>query len=117
MGNWSSDGSSSVGWQHGPAGENQIVVCQVAEGSRRRLTRGTAPRWSPGDGRIYFVRVAAEGTSDLWTIAADGTDERRLFNLGAFRAIDAFFDVSKRNEVVWAPYKAGDRQVWSAAVR
>jgi hypothetical protein len=75
------------------------------------------PRRSAGDGRIYFVRPAGRDTVDLWSIAADGTDERRLFNLGAFRAIDIFFDVSKRGDVVWAPFHAGERQVWSAMVR
>jgi Tol biopolymer transport system component/predicted Ser/Thr protein kinase len=117
VGNWSPDGSSIVGWQHGPAGENRIAVCVVAEASCRQVTAGRMPRWSWGDGRLYFLRNAQGGTQDLWTIATDGTDERRLFNLGAFRAIDAFFDVSKRDEVVWAPFKAGDRQVWRAEVK
>jgi hypothetical protein len=67
--------------------------------------------------RLYFVRRAARDTIDLWTIAADGTDERRLFNLGAFRPIDIFFDVSKRGDVVWAPFLQGDRQVWGVMVR
>ena len=57
------------------------------------------------------------GDSPQQTIATDGTDERRLFNLGGFRAIDIFFDVSKRGDVVWAPFHPGERQVWSALVR
>jgi serine/threonine protein kinase len=114
---WSTDGSEIVGYQHGVGNERLITMCRVADASCRRLTSGLMPRRSAGDGRIYFVRPAGRDTVDLWSIAADGTDERRLFNLGAFRAIDIFFDVSKRGDVVWAPFHAGERQVWSAMVR
>ena len=117
VGGWSVDGSAIVGWQHGSSNETWITVCRVADATCRRLTTGRMPRWSPADGRLYFVRPVGRDTMDLWTIAADGTDERRLFNLGAFRPIDIFFDVSKRGDVVWAPFLQGDRQVWSASVR
>ena len=115
-GGWSRDGLSIVGSQHG-AGSDLVAVCLVSDGSCRALTQGRVPRWSAWDGRIYFVRPTAAGATDLWTIAADGTDERRVFTLGTFRAIDVFFDVSKHGEVVWAPFYPGERQVWSATVR
>lgn len=114
---WSPDGSAIAGTQHGAGNENWVTVCLVADASCRRLTAGRMPRWSTADGRLYFMRPSGSDTWDLWTIATDGTDERRLFNLGAFRAIDTFFDVSKRGDVVWAPFHAGERQVWSAMVR
>jgi serine/threonine protein kinase len=117
VGSWSPDGSAIVGWQLGTGNERWITVCRVADASCRRITSGVMSRWSASDGRIYFVRPAGRDTTDLWTIAADGTDERRVFNLGAFRSIDVFFDVSKRGDVVWAPFRPGDRQVWSAMVR
>jgi Tol biopolymer transport system component len=116
-GGWSPDGTSIVGWQRAAPNERWVTVCVVADGTCRRLTQGYMPRWSPNDGRLYFVRLVAGGSTDLWTIAADGTDERRVFDLGAFRPIDVFFDVSKQGEVVWAPFHAGDRQVWSAAIK
>ena len=98
-------------------GDFWVTVCVAADGTCRRLTLGRMPRWSAWDGRLYFVRPTPEGATDLWTIAADGTDERQLFTLGTFRAIDVFFDVSKQGEVVWAPFYPGERQVWSATVR
>ena len=117
MGGWSADGSSIVGWQHDTGNSTRVTVCLVADGTCRRLTEGQATRWSSGDGRLYFLRPAAAGAFNLWSIMPDGADERRLFSLGTFRAIDAFFDVSKQGDVVWAPYQPGDRQVWTAAVR
>jgi serine/threonine protein kinase len=117
VGGWSPDGSAIVGWQRDAGNDSWVTVCLVADASCRRLTPGRVPRWSAADGRLYFLREAGRDTMDLWSIAADGTDERRLFNLGAFRAIDIFFDVSKRGEVVWAPFQPGERQVWSAMVR
>ena len=52
------------------------------------------------DDRLYFIRPAATvGTQDLWTIAIDGTGERRVADLGAFRPIDVFFDVSRHGLV------------------
>lgn len=117
VGGWSPDGSAIVGLQHGPHNEWLVTVCSVADASCRRLTEGRAPRWSAADGRLYFLRPAVGGTADLWTVASDGSDERRVFSLGTFRAIDAFFDVSPRGDVVWAPFRAGERQVWSATMR
>ena len=117
VGGWSPDGMAIVGSQHDTANEYWITVCQAVDGSCRRVTQGRMPRWSSADGRLYFARATATGDTDLWTIAADGTDERRVCALGAFRAIDLFFDVSKLGELVWAPFHAGERQVWSATVR
>jgi hypothetical protein len=114
---WSPDGTAIVGLQHGEKNTMWVSVCQVADASCRRVTQGQAPRWSHGDGRLYFVRDGGSGIWDLWSVAVDGTDERRIFTLGTFRAIDVTFDVSKAGAVVWAPYRQGERQVWTAAMR
>jgi len=54
-----------------------------AEGANpRRLTTGgydTQPRWSPRGDTIVFTRRHAGGF-DLWAIAPDGSNERRLTN-------------------------------------
>ena len=115
-GGWSADGESIVGWQHDAKG-GAVAVCTVADGRCRQVTTGRMPRWSAHDGRLYFVRNGSGGVQDLWTITADGADERRVFTLGTFRQIDTFFDVSKTGQVAWAPFQQGDRQVWTAAVR
>jgi Tol biopolymer transport system component len=114
---WSRDGQSIVGTQHGGDGM-LVVICRVADESCRTITRGTAPKWSPHDDRLYFVRPApTAGVQELWTIAVDGTDERRIGALGAFRPIDVFFDVSSTGLITWAPLNAGQPQLWTATVR
>ena len=118
VGGWSPDGLWLVGMQHGPSGLNTVVTCLVADGACRAITRGTAPKWSPRGDRLYFLRPAtAGGSQELWTIPVDGGDEQRIGDLGTFRALDMFFDVSRTGLVAWAPIKAGQPQVWTAALR
>ena len=76
------------------------------------------PKWSPDGRQLYFARPAAGGTTqELWTIATDGTGERRVTDLGAFRPIDVFFDVSREGLLAWAPLRAGDPQLWTAHIK
>ena len=119
IGGWSPDGSSIVGWQHEAKSAASIVtICRVADASCRVVARGSSPKWAPQGDRLYFSRPAPTmGTQDLWTIAIDGTGERRVADLGAFRPIDVFFDVSRHGLVAWAPLRAGDHQLWTAMVK
>jgi Tol biopolymer transport system component len=115
---WSLDGSEFVGSQHAEGGGFVVVICRVADETCRPITRGSTPKWSPGDGRLYFLRPAGPGGSyALWTIAVDGTDERRIADLGTFRQIDTFFDVSKDGLITWAPMTAGSAQLWTATLK
>ena len=56
-------------------------------------------------------------TSRLWSIAEDGTDERREMDLGTFRSIDVWFDVSRNGDVAWAPFQGGRHELWSATLK
>ena len=68
--------------------------------------------------RLYFVRPAATGRSQqLWSIAADGTDETPMGDLGRFRPIDLFIDVSTTGLLTWAPIQAGQPQLWTATIK
>ena len=67
---------------------------------------------------MYFTRPGdTGGTHDLWSIALDGTGEAMVHRLGAFRAIDVFFDISPAKQIVWAPLDAGTPQLWTAQIR
>ena len=46
---------------------------------RQRTSAGLdeGPAWSPDGSRIAFTSTRA-GSSDIWTMAADGSDQRRL---------------------------------------
>jgi len=112
-GGWSPDGSEIVGWRH----DGNIAICKP-DGTCRALTKGTLPAWSSGDGRIYFLRSADfAATQELWSIATNGTTERREADLGSFRSIDVFFTVSRDGLVAWAPFRAGRHEIWTATVK
>jgi Tol biopolymer transport system component/DNA-binding CsgD family transcriptional regulator len=63
-----------------------FVADPLSGGAARRLTSGELPSWSPDGQRIAFYRHGAGFTSDLYVIDSDGTDERRLAELGQFTA-------------------------------
>ncbi len=115
VGDWSADGRAVVGWRH----DGKIVICEVADWNCRLLTTGGAtPVWPPRTGRIYFIRTGTPAaTHELWSIAEDGTDERREMDLGAFRSIDVWFDVSRNGDVAWAPFQGGRHELWSATLK
>jgi TolB protein len=60
-------------------GRPHIFVMDVDGANLRQITSGgfhTQPRWSPrGDTLVFTIR---EGTHDLWAIAPDGSNPRRL---------------------------------------
>jgi eukaryotic-like serine/threonine-protein kinase len=115
---WSPDGAFIVGWQHGPkSGEDLTVICRVLDASCRRLTLGSQPRWSTGDGRIYFLRPTPTGISDLWSIGIEAADERRVMGLGTFRSTDVFFDISPDGLVAFAPFTPGRQELWTANIK
>lgn len=71
---WSPDGRTIV-FQ----AKNEIAVMDAAGGEPKSIAVGEAPTWSPDGSRIAFS--ARPGDSDgraIWTMAADGTDLKRI---------------------------------------
>jgi hypothetical protein len=67
---------------------------------------------------VFFLRQTARGGSDqLWSIRTDGSGEALVTELGHFRSIDRFFDASRTGLVVWAPFRAGQSELWAAELR
>jgi hypothetical protein len=55
---------------------------------------------------------------DLWSIAPDGRDARKLAGpLGPFRAIDVTFDVSPGNDVIFSKVQRSAPELWQAQLR
>jgi len=77
---------------------------------------GSTLAWQ--DNRLYFTRpTSRRRTHALWSIAVDGTGERRVADLRSFRTIDVFFDVSRHGHLAWAPLRTGDHQLWTAQLK
>ena len=76
---WSPDGEQ-LAFVKGEIGDIQAIYVVVADGSRdqRRLADTvSAPSWSPDGSRIAYAKADGDEVA-LYTIAADGTDARRL---------------------------------------
>jgi len=72
---WSPDGSVIAFAVGDPA---RILAVAATGGAVRTLTRGGKPGWSPDGARISFIGSGPAGIQEVWTMAADGTDKRRL---------------------------------------
>jgi len=114
-GRWSPDGKFIVGARH----DGKAWICPADAGACHAVTAGTQPVWSPDASRILVIRPANDSSApqELWSANTDGSDERLIANLGAFRSIDRSFDVSKKGVIVWTPFVAGQQQLWTASVK
>jgi dipeptidyl aminopeptidase/acylaminoacyl peptidase len=73
---WSSDGAR-LAFTAEHDGAPWVHVVDVRGGSPTPLTEGVGPSWSPDGSRIAFG-WGRSGTGEIYTIASDGTDLRRL---------------------------------------
>jgi hypothetical protein len=113
---FSHDGRWIAGWRH----DNSIGVCETAAGGEcRGVGRGIGVAvWSTDDTRLYILRnAAAGGEQEVWSVGIDGLGERKERNVGTFRSIDRFFDLSINGEMVFAPFFEGRREIWTAKVQ
>jgi len=79
---WSPDGSRIAFRRRGPGGGTDIWVVRIDGGGAVNLTADlgatsqASPAWSSGN-RIAFSHVV-NGEAHIWSMAADGTDKRRI---------------------------------------
>lgn len=81
----SPDGSMIAFISDAPSGEFDIFTQDLTTGAVARLTdhadRDSSPQWSP-DGSVIAFRRRTDDVSDIWTMAADGSDQQRLTDNG-----------------------------------
>jgi Tol biopolymer transport system component len=79
---WSPDGSA-IAFNTWRSDNQDIYRMDTDGGNEKRLTtdpgQDLEPSWSPDGARIAFRRISDQADGDgIWSIAADGTDERLL---------------------------------------
>ena len=98
-------------------GNQDIAAVPVDGGWPRRIVGGpldeTAPSWSPDGSRVAFVRRdAAWVTFQLWTAAADGGGERKLFETDSQTTGMAMQWSPKSDEIGFIHNADGYDHVW-----
>jgi TolB protein len=90
-------GTGWLAWQSGRG-----LTMSRLDGSERRLllkdgsTRQAGhPDWSPDGARVAYRVDAPDGTTDIWTVNRDGSDDRRL--------IDCLAPCTYAEEPAWSP--------------
>ena len=74
--------------------DRSIVAIRVDGSGRRALTHGSSvrpdasPAWSPDGHRIAFLRRVSTAGWEIYTMAADGSDQRRLTSAGTADPLD-----------------------------
>jgi serine/threonine protein kinase len=111
---WSHDGKFIAGTDVSSGKESSdIAICPTDGTSCRKLTGGYDPHWSSNDSVIYFKRDEnVEDGAELWSIAADGSNENHIIDLRPMQAIGEFFDVSPSGQIVWVKHEGGRPQLW-----
>jgi dipeptidyl aminopeptidase/acylaminoacyl peptidase len=87
---WSPDGRQIV--FDSITAEGHVLLLDLDSGEVVDLGEGFFPRWSPDGTRIVFAMFEERESSDIFTMAADGSDRIRLTN-------DASFDTAPQ----WSP--------------
>jgi Tol biopolymer transport system component len=111
---WSPDGKSILGSTE----EDRIMVCPVAGGACKALTKGNRPKWSGDGSQIYFFRATQNPDGfELWFANSDGLQEKKIAQLGPFSVAEVHFDISTRGQVAWMPFTEGRQELWLAEIR
>ena len=112
---WSRDGRfiAGVDVTSGATRRGKVVICPAGGTACRGLAPGYAPIWSRDGKRIIFLRPTdSDDQVELWSVALEGGDERRLGSLRRMQPIGHRYDVSPSGEVVYVHYKLGRPELW-----
>lgn len=93
-----------------------LLVCPVAPGPCRELgASATVAKWAPDGRRVFFQRPLMNYNDvELWSMADDGSDTRKLLTSRSEAPSLANFDVTPSGEVVLSRLHVGRQQLWLA---
>jgi eukaryotic-like serine/threonine-protein kinase len=115
---WSKDGRWILGTELTSSDSDffgDIVICSAdARACRKLATRGGTPRWSGDGSRVYFARFKSRTSRQLWSVSAEGEDERLIGELQPLKPNEHFWDVSPRGEIVYVRFNQGRHELWLA---
>ena len=81
---------------------------------------GAIPRWSADETRIFFRRAlqGKPGFADIWVVGRDGSDLRRLVEIGPYDPRSVFFGIDEDDNIVWNEFDSlGSAEIWMAERR
>ena len=110
---WMPTGAVITFVRTGNSGRSNLHTMHVRRGRPSLFLRnGTAPAWSPDGSRLAFVRTV-DGNTDLYTVAADGSDLVRVTSDPAVDTDPAWGPGGTR--LTFASDRDGDFDIYTAA--
>ena len=115
----SPDGTRLAFTTHPTASDVEIAVAQLNGGAVTAITDNavfdSSPSWSPDGGRIAFERGPAgdDPGNDVWSMAADGTDQRQLTTSAGLDEGPAWSPSGAR--IAFTSTRAGSSDIWTMA--
>jgi hypothetical protein len=99
-----------------------LTVCSISGDACEAISHdgqpvaGTDPKWSNDEATIFFLRTTPNRglRHELWAIDDDGSNERKLFDVGPIAATDVDFAVARDGQIVWAKVDRGQSELWTA---
>ena len=114
---WSTDAKSLVGVEASAGNEfGGVAICSVATAACRKVAAaGASPVWGEDDSRIYFERWNSLEKRDVWSVSAEGKDEKRITER-EYNPMGPFYDVSREGHVTYVRFIQGQKELWMTEV-
>lgn len=111
---WSGNGQEILGYDS----SSRIWLCPADGSSCRKIVDGINPVWAPDQLHIYFQRKSdRDDGAELWTASLDGRNEKKVTELRPMQSIAYFYDVSRKNQIVWVRFQQGNQELWVMAAK
>ena len=122
---WSPDSQTVFGWfvSPDPSGDAwnrwNVAACPADGQPCRTLVRGFRPIPSRDGNRLFYIRDtgAALRMREVWTASLDGTNARKVADIGPLMPDGWGYDISPTNQILFARTNASRRELWAADLK